>query len=87
MTLMLELTPEEEVRLAGQARARGVDIATVVRDLLDYLPEQEEEVYGDGKPTLDDLEEMFAELAEGHDRRPVLAPEATTRAGIYAEHD
>jgi hypothetical protein len=80
MILTLELTSEEEKRLAVQARVRGVDMATLVRGLLDYLPEEEEEIVGDGKPSLDDLEAMFVELAEGHETRPVLVPEATTRA-------
>ncbi len=91
MTLTIELTPEEEARLQQAALAQGVDAETVLHRLLDGLPLgeewEEEEKWGNGRPLLEDLDAMFEELAEGHEERPVLSVEATTRANIYADHD
>ena len=87
MTLTIEFTPEEEARLAAQAQTQGVDIPTFLRSLVASLPLADEEASGDGRPSLDDLEALFAELADGAQNRPVLTREATTRADIYEDHD
>lgn len=36
---------------------------------------------------LAEFEATLDALAEGSDKLPVLAPEATTRAGIYRDHN
>jgi predicted transcriptional regulator len=41
MTLTIDLTPEPSARLQKAARARGVDAPTVVRDLIEHLPEEQ----------------------------------------------
>jgi hypothetical protein len=54
MTLTIELTPEEEARLAAAARARGQDPEAFLRAIIDTLPETED-------PTLALLSQWIAE--------------------------
>lgn len=83
MTLTLELTPELEAQLHEEASRQGFNTTEYALRLLSSALTRPVP----GEPTLEELEAMFAEMAEGHENRPVLAPEAATRAGIYAEHD
>ena len=41
MTLTIDLTPEQAARLQRAAKARGVDASTVVRELIEHLPEEQ----------------------------------------------
>jgi hypothetical protein len=76
MTLILDLTPDQERRLRREAEQRGLKAEEYARRLFDKL------VFEDS----DDAWEVDLDaLAEGHERMPVLSPEATTRDRIYGE--
>ena len=82
MTLVLELTEEEEARLQALAKQEGIDAAQLARRLLSLqlassppAPLSDEE--------WDALEE---ELSEGIDPTiPPLSDEAVSRASFYAD--
>jgi hypothetical protein len=38
MTLTIDLTPEQSARLEQEAKARGVDVPAVLRDLIEQMP-------------------------------------------------
>jgi hypothetical protein len=74
MTLVLELAPEQERRLRREAEQRGLKTEEYARQLLDRLACEDSDEAWDA-----DLDA----LTEGHQRLPVLAPEATMRDNIY----
>lgn len=74
MTLTIELTEEQEARLAAQARAHGMNVEEYARLLLDR---------GMNDDSLEAWEEDMRALSEYSERIPVLKPEAFTRESIY----
>lgn len=80
MTLTLELTPEEAQRVTT-AQAKGIDVLEMLHSVIASLPQETTAT------SLEELDRFFEEMTEGSENLPVLAPEATTRAAIYAEHD
>jgi hypothetical protein len=83
MTLVLELDEATEARLRAEAEARGLAVEEYALGLL----RKPDPIYpaGDGRPTLESLEAMFAALAKGSENRPVLPPEAFERESFYED--
>ena len=84
MTITLELLPNVEASLTAQAHAQGLELNAYLQRLLERhatakLPE--------ATMSLDELEARLDALAEGSENLPALPPEATTREGIYRDHD
>ncbi len=77
MTLILELDPATETRLRAEAEARGLAVEAYALNIL----RSSEVAYaiGDGRPSTESLNEMFAALAKDSDKLPVLPPEAFER--------
>jgi hypothetical protein len=100
MTLTLELPPELETQLQEVAAQRGQDVNTfataVLADTLrgsvhpaattSATTMSATELSTNGEPRMT-WEEFEAAIDGLGDEIPVLAPEATTRAGIYGDHD
>lgn len=78
MTLTIDLPPEVEKRLKAQAQAQGLDTVEYALRLFSRMVDMDSE---------EAWEADLDALTEGYEKRPVLAPEATSRAAIYADHD
>ena len=81
----IRLTPHSkellEQQLAqGQFRSPEEVIERALEKLSERLNQRTEMTLAEFEATLD-------ALAEGSERLPVLPPEATSRAGIYRDHD
>lgn len=97
MTITLDLTPEEETRLRELAAAKGIVPADAIRLALPYLwamaadeddeDDEDNVVMGDGKPTEEELDALFEEMAADGDDQPIFSIEDTSREAIYADHD
>lgn len=84
MSAKLDIKPEVAERLTQEAKERGVSIDAFLEALLDEvdaLPVKPR------RATLEEFRETLDALAEGSENRPVLSDQATTRRGIYADHD
>ena len=84
MTITLELLPDVEASLAAQAQAQGLELNTYLQRLLErhaIVKSPESTI------SLEELEARLDALAEGSENLPVLPPEATTREGLYRDHD
>jgi hypothetical protein len=83
MTLTIDLTPEQSARLQQAAKARGVDAPTVVRDLIEHLPETiAEQTVSSGRKKA----RSFRAWAESNRRdTPLLADDDISREAIYVE--
>jgi hypothetical protein len=84
MTITLELLPDVEASLTAQAQAHGLQLSAYLQLLL--------EQHAAPKPpkatiSLEELEARLDALAKGSENLPVLPPEATTREGLYRDHD
>ena len=77
MTLTIQLRPEIEKRLREQAQQHGEELTAYASHLFERFVDMDSE---------EAWEADLNALTEGHERLPVLAPESTTRAGIYADH-
>lgn len=85
MTLTLELTPEQSERVAF-AEQSGMNVDAMLRGLIDTLPAKGETFpYAQRQPTVEELELLLNELAEGGDEFPVLPEEAYRRENLYEE--
>jgi hypothetical protein len=95
MTLTVELTPEQEARLAATAQAKGMDMHEYARFLLTQgvLPTVQSVVPVGTRETADrnhfyftatpeEFERAFDALAEGNENLPVLPPEAYHRENL-----
>lgn len=81
MTLTIELTETEAVRLRALAASKGTDEATVLHDLLADLPPV------NGMPQTEaDWQALEAELSEGLETVPALPAESLSRAAFYRTH-
>jgi hypothetical protein len=75
MTLVLELTSEEEARLEAASRLHGVDPTTYAKQLVtDHLPA--------AKPTVEDFEQYISKIARP---LPTIPSEKQTREHIYED--
>ncbi|MDR3792290.1 MAG: hypothetical protein P4L03_02810 [Terracidiphilus sp.] len=81
MTIQVELTPETEARLTAAAQARGVALeqyaGTLLHEVLAAPPA------GSGKLSVDELNTMLSEIAEGSDRLPHVPTSVFTRESFY----
>jgi hypothetical protein len=74
----MELSEMETERLHRQARAKGIDEATLLHPLIADLPEEA------GLPQTEaEWEALEAELSEGLENVPPLSEEANSRAACY----
>lgn len=83
MTLLIEVSPEVEARLATLAAARGMALeayaSRLLEDNLGGFPS------GTGILAPGTIEEMTEELTRGSEKLPVLPPEANDRESFYEE--
>ena len=89
MMLTLLLTPEEEVRLLAQARARGMSPDTLVRNAVKELldkPQQPSSTQP-GKISPEEWDKEFDELLDSLPGLPTLSDEAISRESIYTRED
>lgn len=79
MTVTLDLAPELEKRIVGQAAAQGLSLEAYLLSIIEAAaaPASSEQA------SLEEFEAAMDELAEGLDDVPVLAPKALTREAIY----
>jgi len=83
MTILVDVSPEVEARLAAEAEARGIPLEAYAGKILEEnLP-----IYATGTGILapGDVEAMTRELTRGSENLPVLPPEATERASFYED--
>lgn len=83
MTVTLDLRPEVEAAVTARAASQGKPVADFLQNLIEQMvvvPAQENLSMEEWEATLDALEAESEGL-------PVLSHEATTRAGIYGDHD
>jgi Arc/MetJ-type ribon-helix-helix transcriptional regulator len=81
----IRLSPHSE-ELLKQQLARGPyhSPEEVIEHALETLTEREQ----GARPTdLAEFDAILEALAEGSEKMPILPPEATTRAGIYRDHN
>ncbi len=83
MTITLELLPNIEASLAAQAQAQGLQLGDYIQQLLEQAAGKKS-----GKNiSPEELEARLDALARGSENVPCLPPEATTREGLYRDHD
>ncbi len=83
MTVTLDLRPEVEAAVHARAASQGKPVADFLQNLIEQMvavPAPEKLSQEEWEATLDTLEEESEGL-------PVLSHDATTRAGIYGDHD
>ncbi len=84
MSAKLNIKPEVAERLAHEAKERGVSVEVFLEALLDEahaLPVRPR------RATLEEFMATLDALAEGSENRLVFSDQATTRKGVYADHD
>jgi len=84
MSAKLDIKPEVAERLTAEANERGVSVEAFLEALLD---EAQALPVRPSRATFEEFKATLDALAEGSEARPVLSDEATTREGIYADHD
>jgi len=88
MTLMIDLSPDEEAKLATAARQKGIPIAELARQLLTGpLPQAGDESLpaAPQRLTPEEIIRGLDELAEMNRDLPLLPPEAFERENIYED--
>jgi hypothetical protein len=84
MTLTLDLRPDEIAVLDARARAMGVDIEAVLRDLIAQIATAERPLYETA--TLDEWERALDRLSDDVDPAiPAIPDEALRRESLYAD--
>lgn len=85
MTLTLELKPEEVEALKSYAESVGVDMATVLHNLIAQIPSTTDRPLYETM-TLDEWESVLDELSEDIDPNiPPLSDESLRRENLYAD--
>jgi hypothetical protein len=84
MTITLELLPDIEASLTAQAQAQGLQLSAYLQLLLE---QQATAKSPEATMSLEQLEAKLDALAEGSESLAYLPPEATTREGLYRDHD
>ena len=83
MTMLVELDPETEARVAAQAGRLGMAPERYIGEFLrENLPNH---TAGKARFTREDLRTMTKRFQEGSEKMPILPPEATDRASFYEE--
>lgn len=83
MTITLDLNPEIESRAAAQAAARGLSLEAYIQSVLEHTVP----TTPPASLSLEGFNAGLTALSEGGEALPVLSEEATSRAGIYGDHD
>ena len=83
MTVRLELKPESEAALAGQARAKGVPLEAYLQSVMEDLAC----AYTAPKLNVEQFRTALDRLAEMGKHLPHLPSSAFTRERIYHDHD
>jgi hypothetical protein len=96
MSILIELSPEEEAQLRARAQARGElpeallgrMIRSILRPLAGQTPGPLQPVVDEtGQFRQDRWEGVLASIQAGTSDSPSLPPEAVTREAIYGDHD
>jgi hypothetical protein len=83
MTIQVELSPETEAQLTSAAQAYGVPLEKYAGSLLqDALASS---LRASGKLTVNELQTMLRQIAEGSESLPVLPASASTRESFYED--
>jgi hypothetical protein len=83
MTIQVELSPETEAQLTSAAQAYGVPREKYAGSLLqDALASS---LRASGKLTVDELQTMLRQIAEGSESLPVLPASASARESFYED--
>ncbi len=83
MTITLDLKPEVEARLRGEAEARGLGVEEYVLTVIEHADESP-------KPkqlSEEEFQRTWALLAVGSEGLPSLTDEDLSREALYADHD
>ena len=83
MTVRLELKPEVEAALAGQAKAKGVPLEAYLQNVIEDLAR----VHAAKRQNVERLRAALDRLAEMGKNLPHLPSSAFTRESIYQDHD
>ncbi|HZP82284.1 MAG TPA: hypothetical protein VFB21_11650 [Chthonomonadaceae bacterium] len=87
-TLMIEVSPELEVRLQAQAKIRGIPVEKYLGMMIESLFPMPVVSEGATEISNEEFDAMLDALSEGIDPNlPPLSDEAISRAGIYRDHD
>ena len=83
MTILIELSPEAEARLAAEAESRGMMLEAYASQILhEHAPYS---ATGVGLLTADDVEALSERLSAGSERLPILPLEVNDRASYYED--
>jgi len=83
MTILVEVSPEVEARLAAEAVARGMAVEAYAGKILaDNVPTY---TTGTGILKPGDVKRMSEELSRGSENLPILSPEANNRESYYED--
>jgi hypothetical protein len=85
MTMLVELDPETEARVAAQAGRRGMAPERYVGEFLRENVPNYATGTGTGILTPGDVEELSRRLSEGSENLPILPPEVNDRASYYED--
>ncbi len=82
MPTQLEVQPEIADRLATLAKARGVSVDDLLKEVIDAF-----EPPADGKFSLEEFERDMDSLAQGLEHLPINYRGTYSREDIYLDHD
>ena len=82
MPTQLEVQPEIADRLATLAKARGVSVDDLLKEVIDAF-----EPPADGKFSLEEFERDMDSLAQGLEHLPINYLGTYSREDIYLDHD
>ena len=85
MTILVEISPEAEARLAAEAKSLGLALEEHASNILEQSSEQQ--VTGTGKLTRESLQAMFTELQAGSENLPKLPTSSFTRESFYEDRE
>ncbi len=85
VSITVDLNPQAHARLAAEARAQGMDVATYAARLLDQAASTV--ATPDAKRTPPEIQVWLDELAQFSDKIPPMPGETFSREMIYQEHD
>ena len=83
MTILVELSPEAEARLAAEAKLRGLALEEHASKILEQSSEQKET--GKSKPTRESFHAMLDAIALEPGTHPKLPTSAFSRESFYED--
>lgn len=83
MSILIELDPETEARLAAEAATRGMALAAYAGQILERAASPYPA--GTGRLTREGLSELTKVLQEGSENLPILPPEVNERESYYED--